>query len=59
MHQQLRLQVFIEINMQKQDFFNKIQEFAAIELKIQVIPVDSVVDLTQYLERLVRFYVPI
>jgi len=32
--------------------FNAIQRFATVELKIQVIPVDSIADLGQYLERL-------
>lgn len=55
---QTRLQVFIEINnVQKQDFFNKIQEFATIELKIQVLPVDNVNDLAQYVDRLVCFFI--
>jgi hypothetical protein len=56
MYQTLRLQAFIEMVAQKQDFLNKIQEFAAIDLKIQVIPIDNVSDLTQYLERLVSNY---
>jgi hypothetical protein len=52
---QSRLQVFIELNsIQKQDFYYSIQEFAIIELKIQVIPIDNVNDLAQYLERFVK-----
>jgi hypothetical protein len=31
--------------------FNAIQEFATVELKIQVVPIESVTELAQYLDR--------
>ena len=41
------------IDYSDKDLFNKIQNFATIELKIQVIPVDSPNEVAQYLERFV------
>lgn len=36
------------------ELFSSIQEFCSIELKIQIIPIDSVSNIAQYLERHVK-----
>jgi hypothetical protein len=36
------------------ELFNSIQEFCVLELKIQVIPIENVNELAQYIERLVN-----
>jgi hypothetical protein len=35
------------------ELFNSVQEFCTIELKIQVIPVENISEVAQYLERFV------
>lgn len=52
-YQSLRLQALIEVTPQKQDLFKKLQEFAVVELKIQVIPVENAIEVAQYIERVV------
>ena len=37
--------------------FNSIQEFCVIELNIQVIPIENVNELAQYIEKLVSVYI--
>lgn len=43
------MQAFVDYS--SREFFSSIQEFCSIELKIQIIPVEGVNNIAQYLER--------
>ncbi|CAF0727013.1 unnamed protein product [Brachionus calyciflorus] len=45
----LKIQAIVDCS--NKELFNSIQEFSVIELKIQVIPIESANDLAQYIER--------
>ena len=39
------------VDYSNKELFNMIQEFAVVELRIQVIPVDSLAEMVQFIER--------